>query len=63
MAPAGAWQIKPNLLRYTNSMADKACHAVGSVTKAGFILALDIMGRVHATGANSHRSSGSLRVR
>jgi hypothetical protein len=32
--------FKPNLLRYTNSMAEKACHAVGSATQVGLTQAL-----------------------
>ena len=32
--------FKPNLLRYTNNMADKACHVVGSATQVGLTQAL-----------------------
>ncbi|MGQ4661474.1 hypothetical protein, partial [Lysobacter sp. F6437] len=33
--------FKPNLLRYTNNMAGKACHVVGSATQVGLTQALD----------------------
>ncbi|WP_344760072.1 hypothetical protein, partial [Luteimonas lutimaris] len=32
--------FKPNALRYTNNMADKACHVVGSATHVGLTQAL-----------------------
>ena len=32
--------FKPNLLRYTNNMAGKACHVVGSATQVGLTQAL-----------------------
>ena len=33
--------FKPNLLRYTNNMAEKACHVVASATQVGLTQALD----------------------
>ena len=35
--------FKPNLLRYTNNMAGKACHVVGSATQVGLTQALKLM--------------------
>lgn len=32
--------FKPNLLRYTNNMAERACHVVGSATQVGLTQAL-----------------------
>src|SRR3546814_6705929 len=32
--------FKPNALRYTNNMADRACHVVGSATHVGLTQAL-----------------------
>src|SRR3546814_6954122 len=37
----------PNPLRYTNSMADQACHAVGSTTQVGLTQALGLMTDIH----------------
>ena len=34
--------FKPNLLRYTKAMAEKACHGVGSTTQVGLTQALDV---------------------
>jgi hypothetical protein len=38
MAPNNSF--KPNLLRYGNSMAEKACHVVPSTAQVGLIQAL-----------------------
>jgi len=35
--------FKPNLLRYTNNVAEKACHVVGSATQVGLTQALGLM--------------------
>jgi hypothetical protein len=35
--------FKPNLLRYSNNMADRACHVVASATQVGLIQALGLM--------------------
>ncbi len=35
--------FKPNLLRYTKAMAERACHGFGSTTQVGLTQALDIM--------------------
>ena len=32
--------FKPNLLRYTNNVAEKACHVVASATQVGLTQAL-----------------------
>ena len=32
--------FKPNLLRYTNNMAERACHVVASATQVGLTQAL-----------------------
>ena len=34
--------FKPNLLRYTNNVAGKACHVVGSATQVGLTQALAV---------------------
>ena len=39
MRPNNAF--KPNALRYTNNMAGKACHVVGSATHVGLTQVLD----------------------
>src|SRR3546814_2945217 len=39
--------FNPNPLRYTNSMADQACHAVGSTTQVGLTQALGLMTDIH----------------
>src|SRR3546814_8512025 len=39
--------FNPNPLRYTNSMADHACHAVGSTTQVGLTQALGLMTDIH----------------
>src|SRR3546814_16279527 len=36
--------FKPNLLRYTNNMAERACHVVASATQVGLTPALDRAG-------------------
>ncbi|MGY1426513.1 hypothetical protein [Lysobacter sp. A289] len=41
--------FKPNLLRYTNNMAGKACHVVGYATQVGLTQALGRMGTVEDT--------------
>ncbi len=35
--------FKPNLLRSTKAMAEKACHGLGSTTQVGLTQALDAM--------------------
>src|SRR5690606_11810408 len=37
--------FKPNLLRYTKHMAEKACHVFGSTTQVGLTQALGVMGK------------------
>jgi len=37
--------FKPNLLRYTNNVACKACHVVGSATQVGLTQALGVVWR------------------
>ena len=41
MAPNNSF--KPNLLRYTKAMAEKACHGFGSTTQVGLTQALGLM--------------------
>ena len=38
--------FKPNLLRYTNNMAEKACHVVASATQVGLTQALGATGEI-----------------
>ena len=42
MAPNNSF--KPNLLRYTNNVAEKACHVVASATQVGLTQALGSSG-------------------
>src|SRR5690606_17855155 len=46
--------FKPNLLRYTNNMAGKACHVVGSATQVGLTQALDLRTNVMVTDTDEH---------
>ena len=41
--------FKPNLLRYTNNVAGKACHVFGSTTQVGLTQALGGNGTISAT--------------
>ena len=34
--------FKPNLLRYSNGVAEEACHAVASTAQVGLTRALDV---------------------
>src|SRR3546814_9767192 len=43
--------FKPNALRYTKHMADKACHVFGSTTHVGLTQALGLMRKLIATAA------------
>jgi hypothetical protein len=36
--------FKPNQLRYTNNMADRACHVVGSTAQVGLTQVLGVRG-------------------
>ena len=36
--------FKPNLLRYTKAMAEKACHGFASTTQVGLTQALGLLG-------------------
>ena len=36
--------FKPNLLRYTKAMAEKACHDFGSTTQVGLTQVLGVLG-------------------
>src|SRR3546814_16484022 len=58
MAPATGLapnnSFKPNLLRYTKAMAEKACHGFGSTTKVGLTQALGR--RVNCMGKSLSRS-------
>ena len=38
--------FKPNLLRYSNNMAGKACHVLASTTQVGLIQALGLMSKL-----------------
>ena len=55
--------FKPNLLRYTNNMAERACHIVGSATQVGLTQALGNRGKFHETrksGTGGNYASGWL---
>src|SRR3546814_13800238 len=43
--------FKPNLLRYTNNMAGRACHVVASATQVGFNHALGLIRKLLPTAA------------
>ena len=51
LAPEAVWvmreesipSFKPNPLRYTNNMAGKACHVVGSATQVGLTQVLGLL--------------------
>src|SRR3546814_404325 len=42
--------FKPNLLRYTKAMAEKACHGFGSTTQVGLTQALGLKGTITYVG-------------
>ena len=42
--------FKPNLLRSTKAMAEKACHGFGSTTQVGLTQALDATGEIIGSG-------------
>src|SRR3546814_5560923 len=46
--------FKPNLLRYTKAMAEKACHGFGSTTQVGLTQVLD---RVEEIGMTMKRTA------
>ena len=46
--------FKPNLLRYTNNMAERACHIVGSATQVGLTQALGHRGSYVRFDGPSH---------
>ena len=52
--------FKPNLLRYTNNMAGRACHVVGSATQVGLTQALGLMSNSSTTTNDSLRTAGWL---
>src|SRR3546814_13490422 len=47
VGPRPNTSFNPNPLRYTNSMADQACHAVGSTTQVGLTQAFGLMTNIH----------------
>src|SRR3546814_16202533 len=57
--------FKPNLLRSTKAMAEKACHGFGSTTQVGLTLALGLRATimVNATDKNfSYRPAAHLHL-
>ena len=46
--------FKPNLLRYTKHMAEKACHVFGSTTQVGLTQALGCSADYLGLSLNSH---------
>ena len=60
----GLWpnnSFKPNLLRYTNNVADKACHVVGYATQVGLTPVLELNGRfAHIHGEHAACGRGAL---
>src|SRR3546814_17684351 len=49
------YSFNPNPLRYTNNMADKACHVVGSTTQVGLTQALDFIGEIACNRSEERR--------
>src|SRR3546814_10485132 len=47
--------FKPNLLRYTKAMAEKACHGFGSTTQVGLTQALGLKGTITYVGKKTRR--------
>src|SRR5690606_36396284 len=54
--------FKPNALRYTNNMADKACHGVGSATHVGLTQALGPHDRASTTRLDSRPCRSGCRT-
>ena len=54
--------FKPNLLRYTNNVAGKACHVVGSATQVGLTQALGGTAESLSAFASSASRVGSCRA-
>ena len=52
--------FKPNLLRYINNMADKACHVVASATQVGLIQALGLVMQPSPQFITSIRRAGAV---
>ena len=55
--------FKPNLLRYTKAMAEKACHGFGSTTQVGLTQALGLMPIPHAIGLLFFAVTGAFCVK
>ena len=53
--------FKPNLLRYTNNMAERACHIVGSATQVGLTQALGPVSRTVVAGLQAICSASLIR--
>src|SRR3546814_16113406 len=47
--------FKPNLLRYTKAMAEKACHGFGYTTQVGLTQALGLKGTITYVGNKTRR--------
>src|SRR3546814_2744871 len=47
--------FKPNLLRYTKALAEKACHGFGSTTQVGLTQALGLKGTITYVGNKTRR--------
>src|SRR3546814_14158746 len=46
--------FKPNLLRSTKAMAEKACHGFGSTTQVGLTLALGLRAKIMVTDTDEN---------
>src|SRR5690606_29351687 len=53
--------FKPNLLRYTKAMAEKACHGFGSTTQVGLTQALGLVSRTVVAGFQAICSASLIR--
>src|SRR5690554_1322535 len=55
------YSFKPNLLRYTNNVAGKACHVVGSATQVGLTQVLGLVSRTVVAGFQAICSASLIR--
>ena len=54
--------FKPNLLRYSNGVAEEACHAVASTAQVGLTRALGLSNEHHRRSYERHPAGRSRRV-
>ncbi len=54
--------FNPNLLRYSNNMAEKACHVVASTAQVGLTQALDVKAHFRRVVTSTHISRYGLLI-